>query len=1062
MLFRVSRALLLLPLILPGIGQNEEEPYFSLSSNRTFGSNSKPSIAMTAWNVDSMEFRVYRVNDPVKFFTQLEDPHQFGGRVPRPTHSPTLLERLHSWKHDLRTNLRREMRSQFTESPSQHFESVLPGSGQKQTKGTQYAEAPILNSQQLVLTFVQPVHSTTRWESENVDIGVKEKGVYLVEAVHKEICAYTILMVSDIVAITKTARGDLTAFIADRKSGEPVPGASIYAITREAAGHPVETDSDGMAEIKAPAKTDDVRIVVRHGADYAVNALSSYAFGSDRDRTVGYIYTDRPVYRPGHTVHFKGIMRLRAAVGYEVPANKAVQVRINDPDQKTVYQKTLTTSWNGTVQDDLALPNAAALGNYNIEIKSEESTSNGEFQVQEYKKPEYEVHVTAVKPHVLEGDTVQATIDARYYFGEPVAGAKVHYVIYRSRYWSPILYTADEDIEPGSNIAQSSGEENEQISEEDGQLDSDGKLPISFTTRESEHKFDNIYRVEARVTDEARREISGTGFILATYGSFLLGVEPDRYFFQPNTRTTVKVTARDYDNNPVQAKVHLDLVSWNYRDETASKSYSSTDVTTGADGTANGELQIPTEGGSYHIRATAHTPEGRDIESYWWVWVAGADEPDWYGSEQKTVQIIPDKKSYRPGETAKILIITGKPNTPVFVSVESRDLRAKQLLRSKDSTVEFDLPITADNEPGIYVSAAFIRKGELYQSAKKVKVPPEEHKLNVKLTTDKPQYLPGQTATYDVAVTGSDGKPVARTDLSLGVVDEAIYAIQPDMTLDIVSYFFGNEYNAVYTDNSLNYYFTGEAGKRRMRLADLRPKSKLAQLKPERLVQPKVRKLFPDTAFWASDLTTDAAGHTTAKVTFPDSLTTWRATARAATADTKVGSTMLKTIVRKNLILRLAVPRFFVQGDEVTLSAIVHNYLTDEKTARVSLDVEGLDILDGKTTDIKIPSRGEVRVDWRVRAKQVRNVKLTGKALTDEESDALELELPVNPPGVKLALSKGGSLVSGKNESFSLTFPQKVEPGSRSLTVHMAPSIAGSLFGALEYLTGRSEERRVG
>src|SRR5262249_55272742 len=151
-----------------------------------------------------------------------------------------------------------------------------------------------------------------------------------------------------------------------------------------------------------------------------------------------------------------------------------------------------------------------------------------------------------------------------------------------------------------------------------------------------------------------------------------------------------------------------------------------------------------------------------------------------------------------------------------------------------------------------------------------------------------------------------------------------------------ISFFFGRDYNAVYTADSLTYYFNGEAGKRRMRLADLRPPSRLAQLKPERMVQPKVRKAFPDTAFWATDIVTDSNGRAHAKVEFPDSLTTWRAIARGVTPDTKVGASTLKTIVRKNLILRLAVPRFFVQGDEVVISALVHNYLTATKTARVS------------------------------------------------------------------------------------------------------------------------------
>jgi hypothetical protein len=136
-----------------------------------------------------------------------------------------------------------------------------------------------------------------------------------------------------------------------------------------------------------------------------------------------------------------------------------------------------------------------------------------------------------------------------------------------------------------------------------------------------------------------------------------------------------------------------------------------------------------------------------------------------------------------------------------------------------------------------------------------------------------------------------------------------------------------------------------------------------------------------------------------------------------------VGAATLKTVVRKNLILRLSVPRFFVQGDEVVISALVHNYLADAKTARVSLELKGLDILDGGTKDVQIPSRGEAKVNWRVRVQQVRSATITGKALTNEESDALEMDLPVNVPGVKLTGAHGGAISPGGNAAFDVTFP---------------------------------------
>jgi uncharacterized protein YfaS (alpha-2-macroglobulin family) len=635
-----------------------------------------------------------------------------------------------------------------------------------------------------------------------------------------------------------------------------------------------------------------------------------------------------------------------------------------------------------------------------------------------------------------------------------VAGAKVKYAVYRGPYWFPLWYEPDEDAPQDAGDAEGNDYGDEQVLEEEGTLDSEGKLAIQFDTTVSDRKTDYRYRIEARVTDEGKREIVGRGALIATYGSFLVNARPDRYFYQPGARAAVTVEARDYDSKPVAARVHVELFRWVWRARQSSGTLvSATDVDTGTGGSAVADLAIPAQGGSYRVRVSAHTAQGRDVEHETHLWVSGGGENDFGDSNRKTVQIIPDKKTYRAGETAKVLIVTGKPNTPVLISLEGRDLRSHKLMRSGESTAVFEIPITAQDEPGVWVNAQFLRKGAMYQGTKFVKVPPEAHKLNINIATDRTQYRPGETARYTVQASAADGKPVSGAELSLGVVDEAIYAIRRDMTQDPVAYFFGNEWNMVHTEDSLNYYFSGEAGKRRMRLAALRDPSHLAQLKPDRMVQPKIRKAFPDTAFWNADLVTDATGKAEAKVEFPDSLTTWRATARAVTPDTRVGAATAKTIVRKNLILRLSVPRFFVQGDELTISALVHNYLTTEKSVRVSLDMQGLDVVGGAKRDVRVQPRAEARLDWRVRVQQVRTALITGKALTDEESDALELELPVNIPGVKLSRAKGGTLDAGAAASFDLGFPAKVQPGSRLLGIRVSSSIAGSLFGALDYLT---------
>src|SRR5262249_33029698 len=150
----------------------------------------------------------------------------------------------------------------------------------------------------------------------------------------------------------------------------------------------------------------------------------------------------------------------------------------------------------------------------------------------------------------------------------------------------------------------------------------------------------------------------------------------------------------------------------------------------------------------------------------------------------RTIQMVTDKHAYKPGDVANVMIVAGRPNTPVYVTIEGRSLRTHKLLRSGDATAVIDVPITAQDEPGFYVTAHLMRGGNLYSASKYIKVPPDDHKLQVAISTDKPQYLPGSKAQYTLQVNDIAGKPVPRAEFSLGVVDEAIYAIRRDLMED--------------------------------------------------------------------------------------------------------------------------------------------------------------------------------------------------------------------------------------------------------------------------------------
>ena len=241
-----------------------------------------------------------------------------------------------------------------------------------------------------------------------------------------------------------------------------------------------------------------------------------------------------------------------------------------------------------------------------------------------------------------------------------------------------------------------------------------------------------------------------------------------------------------------------------------------------------------------------------------------------------------------------------------------------------------------------------------------------------------------------------------------------------------------------------------------MELAANKRSYQLADFKNEdQLVEPKVRKDFKDTAFWQPDVVTGADGKATVKFDLPENLTTWRATARAVTADMRVGSIVSRVLSRKDLILRLETPRFMTEGDTVTVSGIVHNYLNSDKAAQIKLEVAGANLLDAAQQTVTISKEGEQRIDWRITTSQLGEATLLATAKTNEESDGIELKLPVVPHGLKRTTGGAAAMAEETGErTFTLDLPANANSQARTLRIEAAPSIAGAMFGALDYLTG--------
>jgi len=1078
-LLAVSILLLCAAANAPAVHAADAPRSFSLSTSRTFAPGESVKIQLFARNVPELEFRVYRVNDAQKFFAGLKDLHSFGVQSESPAEQidqRTLLEKLHDFKAHLWWMVRHFFRGQFTDDARDSFREQQGKLGKKSrvVGAAQFAQVPILNASQLVARWKLETPPALVSETQQLPIDGLASGVYLIEATDGTYKAYTVALVTSIAIVERTVNGTADLYVADRKTGAPVEKAGVALWADGKMQSSGSTNGDGMAQLtmtprgagsNAPGGTmepENVWMLAQHGADAALVTPWSYGFTQQNQREArAYIYTDRPVYRPGHTVHIKAVVRLKKDDKLQLPQGWTPTLEVTDSNGKKILSKDIALSAHGTLTTDLALAGDAALGYYNIQLEDSGVDGNGSFYVEEYKKPEYQVTVKVPVAHLLQGSSIQASIEARYFFGEPVAGAKVKYVVHTStHFW----WDEDED-DSGGDDAEAGGDESDsdntwgetEQQEHEGVLDANGKLTVTLPTAIDGKHEDQNYRIEARVTDAANREVSGHTTVLGTYGSFRVSVEPTSYVFQSGQPVRVKVTAQDYDGKQMQTPVHVAAALEKWDSVTHEKSetpVASKDAATGADGTT--VVELPMSGsGDFQVTASARTKENRTVEGRTWVWIwNGAGE--WYQANTQA-QIVADKKSYKVGDTAHLLLVTGLKESWAVVTAEGETVQSRRLIHATGESFAFDVPITQQSQPNLMVNAVIVHDNQLMTAQKSLKVPLVERTLTISATANKSQYLPGEKGSFDVFAVDSRGKPV-EADLSFGEVDEALYSVRPDTSGDMVSFFYPKRYAYLMPQTSFDFFFSGQAGKKSPLLAELAAgmfHPRMAQVKPgSDLVVPKVRKAFPDTAYWNPNVRTGPDGHARVEFSFPDALTTWRTTIRAMTDDGKAGGVVTRVLVRKNLIVRLAAPRFFRQGDETVLRVIAHNYLATAKDVTFALDVTGVSVVSGQTQNVNIPAKGESYVDWRVKASATGNAVLTAKALTNEESDALEMTLPVLAYGVTQKTAGSGVVFSGAGQNqWTYSYPPGSDAGSHGLTITVAPSVAGTVFTALDYLT---------
>jgi len=535
--------------------------------------------------------------------------------------------------------------------------------------------------------------------------------------------------------------------------------------------------------------------------------------------------------------------------------------------------------------------------------------------------------------------------------------------------------------------------------------------------------------------------------------------------------------------------------------------------------------------GQYRVSAKLKDEAGHEIEGISFVTVRGEGFDKGKDFRFDDLELITQKDEYAPGEEVEITLNTNRPGSTVALFLRTQNgvypdpIWIK--LEGKSTTHRFTL--SEADQPNVFLDAYTVSSARVHQITRQIIVPPTKRIATVELTPESETYLPAQGSKVKVKVKDQDGKPFVGK-VVLTAYDKALeYISGGSNQQDIRPFFWGwkrSHYPQV--EDSLRALETGlrKQGEVWMQMLgafggsvpdDAEPfltgktkegfddgavrrgslsKSEIAPAvaaapmaemaapgaiatggsdvvlygsAPDEAdgLQPMIRSNLADSAVWVADFTTDAQGEGEFNFTLPDNLTTWKLRSWVMGSQTQVGEATVEVITRKNLMVRLQAPRFFVEKDEVVISANVHNEMDVEQDVRAVLELEGglLELTrseailassnEGKMPSLlaKIPAHSEKRFDWRVKVTGEGEAKIRVKALAQKDSDAMEMTFPAYTHGMFKTDSWSLAIRPDQaNGKITLKVPAERKPGQSRLEVRYSPTLAMALVDALPYL----------
>ncbi|MCD6520903.1 MAG: Ig-like domain-containing protein, partial [Anaerolineae bacterium] len=650
-----------------------------------------------------------------------------------------------------------------------------------------------------------------------------------------------VLVVSPMNLTLKSTPSGALIWATDLQDGQPLQGVqlAIYnAKGRQVAL--VETDSKGVARANFSVQEpwaplivlarggSGVGAVLRHWSD----GIAPWDFGFQMEPVQTkyrlYFYTDRRIYRPGQVVHFKGIVRLDQDAQYELPPKGSlVRVTVSDSQGRKFWQAELPLNELGTVHGEFQLAEDAPLGYYQLLVVYEEQAQSFEFQVAEYRKPEFQVQVALDKEDYISGDVLRVQAEASYFFGGPVAHAPVRWRVLRKPYFFDRWQSGghysftDYDYSIRPRPLPPFGEV---VAEGRGETDAQGRMHFSLPLDLEGLKQSQRYVVEVSVTDLNYQEVSARKAAIVHRGEFYIGLAADRYVGTANKELFIRALTVDIygERRPSQevqvivyrrewysVKEQADDGRFYWRNKVRDTAVVTRTVHTDERGEASMRF-IPPVGGVYRVVASGQDSRGNQVSSALYLWVSGERFINWGRWNDDRLELVADKKSYRPGERAHILVPSPYQG-PVraLVTIERGGVLEYQVLELNGNSEQLVLPIKPEYAPNVYVSVVLVKGMQdgglpgFKVGYALLPVSTEQKELQVTITPDRQgDYKPREKVTFKIVVRDHQGHGVP-AELSLQLVDLAVETLVGEAGQDIVQAFYRQRGLGVSTATSL-------------------------------------------------------------------------------------------------------------------------------------------------------------------------------------------------------------------------------------------------------------------